>query len=177
MKIKDLEYPPGATPLDPEDLAHLIPTIATQRDLNEFEAQNIERGEAWALGNARFRGDFPSFATLNQLHEQMFGDTWRFAGKRRLKNGYNIGIDFVQIPEQVGALCGDAAYRIQQGWPWVETAVRFHHRLVWVHPFLNGNGRHSRLAADLLLAFNGQPQLRWGGVSLTGVKRHPELTP
>lgn len=163
MKI---EYPPGATPLDPEDLKDLIPTIAAQGDLNEFEARNIQRGGQWARGNARFRNAFPSFATLIQLHRQMLGDTWRWAGKRRLKNGYNIGIDFAQIPEQVGALCGDVKYWIEHGWLWPEVAVRFHHRLVQIHPFPNGNGRHSRLAADLVLEFNGQPRLAWGGGSL-----------
>jgi Fic-DOC domain mobile mystery protein B len=163
MKI---EYAPGATPLDTEDWADLIPTIATQGDLNEFETQNILRGEQWARSNNGFRSEFPSFVGLNQLHGQMLGDTWKWAGKRRLKNGYNIGIDFAQIPEQVGALCRDVRLWIEDEWQWPEVAVRFHHRLVWIHPYTNGNGRHSRLAAELLLEFNRQPRLPWGGAPL-----------
>jgi Fic-DOC domain mobile mystery protein B len=162
MKI---EYPPGATPLDIDDLADLIPSVSTQQQLNEFEAQNILRGDQWARGNSRFRSDFPSVATLNQLHRQMLGDTWKWAGRYRLRN-YNIGIDFGLIPEQVAALCGDVGYWMDHGWQWPEIAVRFHHRLVQIHPYVNGNGRHSRLAADLLLDLNEQPRLGWGGGSL-----------
>jgi Fic-DOC domain mobile mystery protein B len=163
MKI---EYPPGATPLDLDDWEALVPSISTHGQLNEFEAQNIQRADQWARENTRLRRELPSVATLLRLHKQMFGDTWKWAGQCRKRN-LSIGIDWTQVTEQVGALCGDARCWIEaQSWRWPEIAVRFHHRLVSIHPFVNGNGRHARLAADLLLDFNGQPRLGWGGGSL-----------
>jgi len=161
----NIEYPHGATPLDLDDWTALVPSIATQADLNEFEAQNIQRADQWARGNARLRREFPSVGTLLELHKQMLGDTWKWAGRHRSKN-FNIGIEWTQISEQVGALCGDARHWVEQNWQWREIGVRFHHRLVWIHPFVNGNGRHARLAADLLLEFHGQPRLGWDGGSL-----------
>ena len=96
----------------------------------------------------------------------MFGDTWKWAGQIRQSNK-NIGIDWPYIGEGVQALCGDATFWVEHGtWPWPEIAVRFHHRLVAIDPFVNGNGRHARLAANLLLEYNGENRLSWGGVSL-----------
>jgi len=163
MKI---EYPPGATPLEPEDLLELIPTIATHAQLNEFEAQNILEAEQWARGNSRLAGELFSVSGLLQLHRRMFGSTWGWAGRYRTRDT-NIGIDFRQIPQKLPALCGDAHYWVtNQTSPWPEIAVRLHHRLVQIHPFVNGNGRHARLVADLLLEFNGRSRLTWGGRSL-----------
>jgi len=161
-----IEYPPGATPLEAEDLEQLIPTLSTQRQLNEFEARNILKAEQWARGSSRLRGQLLSVSGLLQLHQRMFGDTWKWAGRYRTRDT-NIGIDWRQIQEQVPALCGDVRYWVEnRTWPWHEIAVRLHHRLALIHPFVNGNGRHARLAADLLLEWNGQPRLGWGSGSL-----------
>lgn len=170
MKIK---YPQGATPLDPDELAMLIPNIGMQAQLNEFEAQNIAVAERWAQNNFRFRRELLSPGGLLRLHARMFGDTWEWAGKFR-NSDKSIGIPWMQVSEAVAALCGDAQYWIaNHTYLWPELAVRFHYRLVSIHPFVNGNGRHARLAANLLLECNGQPRLPWGGQSLVeaGAKR------
>lgn len=164
-KVK-VEYPPEATPLEPEELEQLIPDLSTQGQLNEFEAQNIARAEQWARGNARFLRQLLSVSGILQLHKHMFEDTWKWAGRFRNSNK-NLGSDWRYLPEQVKALCDDASYWVERGsWEWHELAVLFHHRLVRTHPFVNGNGRHARLAANLLLEYNGKRRLPWGSVSL-----------
>lgn len=161
-----LDYAPGATPLEPEELEELIPDLVTQRQLNEFEAQNIASAEQWANRNTRFRGRLLSVPGLLELHKRMFADTWKWAGRFR-KSNKNIGSDWPYISEQVQALCGDANYWVKhKSWTWPELAVRFHYRLVSIHPFVNGNGRHARVAANLLLEYNGEPRLPWGGLPL-----------
>ncbi len=162
----DIEYPQGATPLDPEALAQLIPDISTQGQLDEFEAQNIARAELWARGNARLRSGLLSQSGLFDLHRKMFDQTWRWAGQYRNRET-NIGVSPDLIREQVPALCGNARYWIDhRTWSLPEIAVRVHHRLAYIHPFTNGNGRHARLVANLLLEFNGVARLPWGGVPL-----------
>ena len=163
MKIK---YPQGATPLDLDELAMLIPNIGTQTQLDEFEAQNVAKAETWAQNNSRLCRELLSAGGLLRLHKRMFGDTWKWAGRFR-NSDKNIGIAWTGIAQAVGILCGDANYWIaNQTYHWPELAVRFHHRLVKIHPFVNGNGRHARLAASLLLECNGKPRLPWGGESL-----------
>jgi Fic-DOC domain mobile mystery protein B len=96
----------------------------------------------------------------------MLGETWRWAGRYRNKNT-NIGLDFHLIREEVPKLCSDVTFWVDNDtYPWPDLAIRFHHRLVKIHPFVNGNGRHARLAADVLLEANGQSALPWGGESL-----------
>jgi len=93
----------------------------------------------------------------------MFGETWRWAGKNRTHNT-NIGVDYPEINEQIAQLCGNVAYWIEHEiFPWPELAIRFHHALVSIHPFVNGNGRHARLAADVLLECHDHQPLPWGG--------------
>lgn len=161
-----LENAEGATPLDPDAIAELIPNLTTQRELNEFEARNIGLAERWA---GRARGDNRDMllvTTLRLLHAKMFDRTWRWAGQfRRVET--NIGVPWIQIPIRLEQFCDNTRYQVEhQTFPWDELAVRFHHELVWIHPFPNGNGRHARLATDLLLARNGQPRFTWGSISL-----------
>jgi Fic-DOC domain mobile mystery protein B len=93
----------------------------------------------------------------------MFGAVWKWAGELRSRE-LNIGVEAYRIRQELPQLCGDVAYWIEQRtFAWPELAVRFHHRLTWIHPFLNGNGRHARLAGDLLLESHGEPPLPWGG--------------
>jgi Fic-DOC domain mobile mystery protein B len=159
----DGPLPPGATPLRAEDREGLRVAATTRGELDQFEASNIADAVRWAAGNAALKRELLTVSGLQRLHRRMFGETWTWAGTFR-RSATNIGIDWHQIPEQVRALCDDVAWRCEHAtWPWPEIAVRFHHRLVYVHPFPNGNGRHARLAADLLLQFNRQPRLTWGG--------------
>jgi len=159
------QYPPGATPLDPDEAAGLIPAhITTQEQLNEWELANILEGERWAF--SRKRKDLLSSQFARALHKRMFGNTWRWAGSLR-KTEKNIGIDPTQIAPELKKLFDDVAYQVEhRSYPIDEIAARFHHRLTWIHPFPNGNGRFSRTVADLLLVQNSAPRFTWGAGDL-----------
>jgi Fic-DOC domain mobile mystery protein B len=174
-----INYPPGATPLDPDSAADLIPGLTTQGELNEFEARNILKAQRWARAHLKaLRSEILTDTGLRHLHRRMLDETWKWAGEyRRLET--NIGVDPRQISTQVPLLCQDAKFWIENStFPWPELAARFHHRLVSIHPFPNGNGRHARLAADVLLMSNGRPSLTWGGggsITQPGVQRDEYL--
>lgn len=159
----NLDYLPGATPLDADDLASLIARhITTQGELNEWEQLNILQGEIWAR---KQRKDTLDEAFVRQLHRHMFGETWRWAGEFR-KSDKNICDDWLKIGVELRQLLDDIRYQIDNAtYPPDETAVRLHHRLVAIHPFPNGNGRHARLMADLLVERLGQPRFTWGSRS------------
>jgi Fic-DOC domain mobile mystery protein B len=154
----------AATPLTPEEMRDLIPAhVAYRRELNEAEQENIVRAQEWALNRRR---DPLSEKFVKDLHRRMLGDVWRWAGKFRTSER-NIGIDYWQIPVALRQLLDDAKAWIEFGsYPPDEIAVRFHHRLVQIHPFPNGNGRHSRLMADLLAMQLGRERFSWGRGSL-----------
>lgn len=161
----DFIYAPGATPLDPDEAAGLIPRhIVTQGELNEWEQTNILAGATWALKQKKC--NLLDDAFVRELHKRMFDKTWKWAGRYR-QSDKNIGVDWRQIPVQLRNLLDDARAQIEfRTFPPDELALRFHHRLVWIHPFANGNGRHARLIADLLVQRLGQPAFTWGGQSL-----------
>lgn len=161
----NLDYPPGATPLDADELACLMPShITTQAELNEWEQLNIEQGEAWAR---RQRKEILDEGFVRQLHHQMFGETWSWAGGFRTSDK-NIGVDWQQVGVKLRDLINDARYQIDhETYPPDEITARFHHRLVAIHPFPNGNGRHARMMADLLAQKLGLPRFSWGSKSLT----------
>ena len=157
------DLPPGATPLSPEDEEALLVAATTRAELDQFEAQNIADAIRWAVSNTKFKQTLLTVSGLQRLHERMFDATWKWAGKFRTSDT-NIGVPWTQIPVQTKNLCDDVKVWVENSaYPWPELAVRFHHRLVKVHPFPNGNGRHARLSANLLLSQNVQPPLRWGG--------------
>jgi Fic-DOC domain mobile mystery protein B len=163
--------PDGATPLTTEDVEGLKPSwVSTQAELNQAEAENILRGRLWATRARRPPFWYLRDAGLKDLHQRMFGDVWAWAGQLRQRET-NIGLDPHQIPVAVRDLCEDTAAQIGSGsklaYPADELAVRFHHRLVLIHPFRNGNGRHARLATDLLVADLGAEPFTWGGAELT----------
>jgi len=160
----ELDYPPGATPLDADERASLIPGhIATQGDLNEWEQLNILQGERRARSQRR---EILDEQFLRRLHREMFGETWRWAGRFRTSDK-NIGVDWLRIGVEVKNLLDDVRYQLEHGGiPADEIAIRFHHRLVAIHPFPNGNGRHARLMADLLAERLGRPRFTWGSASL-----------
>lgn len=154
----------AATPLTPEELRHLIPAhIAYRRELNEAEQENIARAQQWALARRR---DLLSEEFIKALHRHMLRDVWRCAGKFRTTQR-NIGIDYWLIPVELRRLLDDSKAWIEfKAYPPDEIAVRFHHRLVQIHPFPNGNGRLARLMADLLVMQLGRERFSWGRESL-----------
>ena len=164
----ELEYLPGQTPLDEDEKEGLlIPTITTRGELDEFEQKNIEEAMQWSLGRnfkpeAIFTEDF-----IKQLHQRMYGEVWAWAGHFR-KTDKNIGVDKWQIPVALKSLLDDALFWVQNNtMPAEEIAIDFKHRLVSIHCFPNGNGRHSRLMADLIISkIYKQPEFTWGAASL-----------
>lgn len=165
MRI-ELEYPTGATPLDDDEADALIPShISNQGQLNAWELQNVLAGESWAF-NGR-RADIFSIAYMRRLHKRMFGDTWRWAGQIR-KTEKNIGVAPENIHVELKNLCEDVRVQLEcKTWTVDEIAARFHHRLAYIHPFPNGNGRFARTLTDLLLVRNGAERFSWGRYDLS----------
>ena len=157
----------GRTELTEEEREGLIPSYITLRsELNEAEQANILDAEEWAFARKR---DLLEEGFLNNLHKRMYGNVWRWAGRYRT-SGKNIGIDAYRIPTELRQLLDDCRYWIENGtYEPDEIAVRFHHRIVSIHCYPNGNGRHARLAADLLLKSMGQERFSWGGENLIDV--------
>jgi Fic-DOC domain mobile mystery protein B len=161
----NLDYPPGATPLDPDEAAELIPAhISNHGQLNEWEMVNVIEGEHWAFGCRH--PDLLDSAFICRLHKRLFGNTWRWAGKFRTTEK-NIGVDPLRIQPDLRNLCEDVKTQLEfESYPLDEIAARFSHRLVSIHPFANGNGRLSRTAADLLLVQHGRSRFDWGAGNL-----------
>src|SRR6266850_7746356 len=153
-----------ATPLTPAEREDLIPTHITLRsELNELEQQNIATGNRWAFGR---RHVVTRESFLKSLHRRMFERVWRWAGKYRTTER-NLGVAPHLIEVSLRQAIDDARYWIEhKSYPPDEIAVRFHHRLVFVHPFPNGNGRWSRLAADVLIVQRGRPRFTWGRTNM-----------
>jgi Fic-DOC domain mobile mystery protein B len=163
--VSDLfEDPDNATPLSPEERRALIPAhIAYRSELNEAENENIARAQDWALARRR---DLLNEKFIRDLHRHMLGDVWRWAGKFRTSER-NLGIAYYEIPGALRQLLDDAkAWIKHKSFSPDEIAVRFHHRLVHIHPFPNGNGRHARLMADLLVMQLGGERFSWGRANL-----------
>ena len=164
--MSDIFDQPGdaATPLAPEEAPDLIPTyISTRADLNEAEQDNIVRGQAWAFGRRR---ETLTEKFVKDLHQRMLGEVWRWAGDFR-SSERNLGIPFYEIPVSVRQLLDDVKVWIERNsYPPDEIAVRLHHRLVQIHAFPNGNGRHARLMADLLIMELGGERFSWGRINL-----------
>ncbi len=158
-------YAPGATPLDPDEARALIPQhLSTQEQLNEWEHQNILEGQEWAF--TRRKKKLLSIEFMQALHRRMFGKTWRWAGSLR-STEKNIGVAPEQIAIRIGELCNDVAVQLKhKSYPLQEMAARFHHRLVYIHPFPNGNGRFARVMTDLLLLDVGERPFAWGDTDL-----------
>jgi Fic-DOC domain mobile mystery protein B len=157
----------GGTELTEEEREGLIPSYITLRsELNEAEQANILEAAEWAFALKR---NMLEEKFLNNLHKRMYGNVWRWAGKYRT-TGKNIGIDAYRIPTELRQLLDDCRYWIENGtYEPDEIAARFHHRIVSIHCFPNGNGRHARLAADLLLKSMGGERFSWGGKNLVDV--------
>jgi Fic-DOC domain mobile mystery protein B len=169
------QEPDDATPLDPALRGDLLQTwVTTRNDLNEVEQENIVKGAAWAR---RRRGskleDLLHDDYARTLHKQMFGEVWKWAGTYRQRE-LNIGIAPHLVPAEMPALIDNVRYWVEQKtYPADEIAVRLHHRLTQIHAFPNGNGRHARMMADLLIERLGGEPFTWGSGSIadTGTLR------
>ena len=165
-------YANGATPINQDEVCNLLPSgILTQDDLNVFEQKNIKDAEDW-LFTTRNKKLFVTDDLVRKIHKKMFDKTWKWAGKYR-KCNMNIGVEWQRIAQDIMYLCDDFNYQLDSNvYELDEIAVRFSHRLVLIHPFLNGNGRLSRLIADWVVWINGKPRFTWGNANLTN---HTEI--
>ncbi|MCA0428764.1 MAG: mobile mystery protein B [Bacteroidetes bacterium] len=165
----ELDYFRGQTPLDEEEKEGLlIPTIATRSELDEFEQQNIEHAIQWSIGSSFNLGTVLTEDFVRKVHRRMFNEVWSWAGEFR-KTNKNIGVDRWQIPLALRLLLEDIKYWHENGtYPPDELVLRFKHRLVSIHCFANGNGRHSRLMADILIEkIYKLPVFTWGSATLS----------
>jgi Fic-DOC domain mobile mystery protein B len=161
-----LYTPKGATPIEPDDLQYLLLPLSNKDELNAVEQANIFNAKIVARASRKMKQNLLSIGALTELHQWMFSDVWKWAGEFRTRVT-NIGVDPHQIREQLAALISDGKYQMEhKTYSLEEVAVRFHHRMVKIHLFPNGNGRHSRLVADLLMFYNGKPEFNWGGKSI-----------
>ena len=163
-----LDYIDGQTPLEQDEInGLLIPTIATRGELDEFEQQNIEKAIMWTM-NRSFKAEVIfNEGFIHKVHTQMYGDVWSWAGEFR-KTNKNIGVDWWKISLELKYLLDDVLYWYKKDtFPPDEIAIRFKHRLVSIHCFPNGNGRHSRLMADIIIdKIYKQPVFSWGVANL-----------
>ena len=165
------DYQPGQTPIDAAEAEALIPPLRTQAELNEWEEANILSAANWALSDRTLnRTDPLTEDFLFELHRRMFDQTWRWAGKTRTTDK-NIGVPFYKIRTELRQLLDDARYwREHDTFEPDEAAMRFHHRVVTIHLFPNGNGRHARLVADVFVRKLGKPAFTWGRANLVSEK-------
>ena len=164
----DIVYLNGQTPLDEDEKEGLLlPVIATRAELDEFEQQNIEEAIQWVLTKSLQTEAILTAQFVRDLHKRMYKNVWAWAGAFR-KTNKNLGVDKWQIAEALKALLDDTFY-------WTahdtfcpdEIAIRFKHRIVSIHCFPNGNGRHSRLMADVIVdKIYRLPVFSWGAGNL-----------
>lgn len=149
----------GNTPVGEDEARGLrLSWVRTRGDLNEAEAANIL--EALRMIRPASTDEVLDDLWLRRLHRRMFGDVWSWAGTYRLSDR-NIGVDWKLVPAAVRALVEDCRSWLASD-DTGEPFARFHHRLVAIHPFPNGNGRHSRAAADLLCRASAMRRPSWG---------------
>jgi Fic-DOC domain mobile mystery protein B len=156
-------YPDGTTPLDPDEMEGLrFSHVSTRGELDQLEQANIVDGMQWLKKQKGLNLLTEGFAC--NLHKQLFGKVWNWAGSFRRREK-NIGVDPIQIAIQLKQLLDDARFWIENDtYSPKELAARFHHKLVFIHPFPNGNGRHARIMADALLTkLMDEPAIDWAG--------------
>jgi len=165
----DLEYSSGQTPLDEDEKEGLlIPTITTRAELDEFEQLNIQEAQEWIRKRKFKRETILTEQFVKELHRRMYSDVWKWAGEFRRTNK-NIGVDKLEIGIQIRNLLDDCSFWIDnKTYPDDEIAIRFKHRIVSIHCFSNGNGRHSRLMAEIIIKHVfGKPIFTWHSRNLT----------
>jgi len=164
-----IEYSAVPAPLTPDERGRLLPSLSTRGQLDEIERINIHAARIWAMrASVLRRSDILTEAFSRELHRRMFNSVWRDAGRYRTTER-NPGWEPHRIAEGVGMFFDDA-----EGWlrystyPVHEAAVRLHLRLASIHPWSEGNGRHARLVADVLVASQGEEPLSWGSRAAAG---------
>jgi Fic-DOC domain mobile mystery protein B len=152
-----------ATLLTEEERRDLIPSITTRAELNQFERYNINEARMWAMKPRELRRkDLLTDGFSRELHRRMFNQVWRWAGRYR-SSERNLGWEVPRLTEGMYNALADAQAQLEHSaYPLPEIAVRLHHQLVAIHPWPNGNGRHARLLADVLIAARGGKALTWG---------------
>ncbi|WP_296684851.1 mobile mystery protein B [Flavobacterium sp.] len=163
-----IEYIDGQTPLNDEEKNGLrIPSITTRKELDEFEQLNIEKAIQWTFGKKIKTEQLFSEKFIKDLHKRMYGDVWKWAGTFR-NSEKNIGIKSYLIAIELKQLLDDAIFwKENNTYNSEELAIRFKHRLVSIHCFANGNGRHSRLMADLIMEkLYSSKFFSWGSTNL-----------
>lgn len=164
----EIEYIEGQTPLDEDEKEGiLIKSITTRGELDEFEQFNIEKAIEWTLGKKWKPEYILSEDFVKELHKRMFKEVWYWAGEFR-KTNKNIGVDKYQIGVSVKQLLDDGLFWLKnKTYSEEEFAIRIKHRIVKIHCFPNGNGRHSRLIADIIISqIFGKPVFTWNGTNL-----------
>ena len=165
----DIDSTDGQTPIDEDEKdGILIATITTRSELDEFEQLGVEKALEWTLRRKPNLQQILTEDFIKELHRRMFADVWKWAGALRTTNK-NIGVDKYMIAPELRNLLDDCTCWIDhKTFSEDEIAVRFSHRIVTIHPFANGNGRHSRLLADILINNGfGKPVFSWGRLNLT----------
>lgn len=164
----NINYIEGQTPLSEDEQEGLkISSITTREELDEFEQLNIEKAIQWTFGKKLKAEQLFSEKFIKDLHKRMYGDVWKWAGTFRTSEK-NIGIKSYLIGVELKQLLDDAIYWTQnKTYNSQETAIRYKHRLVSIHCFANGNGRHSRLMADLIMEkLYNEKFFSWGSTNL-----------
>ena len=159
----DYKYSDGQTPLDEDEKEGLkISSVTTQQELDEFEQLNIEKAIEWTIHSNLKSEKILSEKFIKNLHQKMFGDVWKWAGEFR-KSDKNLGIHWPQISVELKKLIDDTKYWIENStYSPEEISIRFKHRLVAIHCFPNGNGRHSRMMADIIMeSVFGEDSFSW----------------
>jgi Fic-DOC domain mobile mystery protein B len=150
---------PGETPIDPSGLRDR--SITTRLELDKVEALNIKKALAKYLAATPTKRSAPFDCTwLLRLHKEMYCDVWTWAGQPR-RVDLNIGVAWHHVSEQVLLLTRDLPCWGESGMSLLEQAARLHYRAVWIHPFMNGNGRWARLLANIWLRRHKTPLILW----------------
>ncbi|NIQ12905.1 MAG: mobile mystery protein B [Candidatus Dadabacteria bacterium] len=166
MNLKYFNIPKDSTFIDPEEAQNLLLVhVRTRTELNKWEYKNITEAVQW-LDNTRPK-NILNEEFIRNLHKRMFNKVWKNAGIYR-SSGTNIGVPWWQISTYIKNLCEDVKFWIKnKTYDPDEIGARFHQKLVFIHPFINGNGRHSRLMTDLLMEnLLGCKRFSWGGGNL-----------
>ena len=161
----DLSYYQGQTPIDEEEKEGLlIRTISTRGELDELEQANIVEALVWSSQVVHKMDEILSINFIKHIHKKMFSEVWDWAGSFR-KTNKNIGVDKFIIGQELHKLLEDCRFWIENNvYPADEIAVRYKFRMVSIHPFPNGNGRHSRICGDILVSkVLKRPVFTWGG--------------
>lgn len=166
-ELSDDREDDGTTPLGENESEGLIPPhLTTRAELNQWEVRNIGRANDWVAARTP---NVLDLAFLKELHRRMFDETWEWAGAFRKSDKSISPYRWTEVPRLVRDLLENTQVQHEHSEKSLEAldglAARFHHELVRIHPWPNGNGRHSRLATDVLLRSWGRPPFSWGSAA------------